>query len=583
MMRSPAVENEFIPCLADAMRHWLASPGSWLQYLPAALCCVWALFYFWRRRAAWDWITNGSPLMLVSLLAAPYCWLYDQCLAIPALLDGAYATRSRKLLACSRAADSRHGYRNLLRPGHLAALALDRARMACLVSLRARLSRKESIEPAAACSLTLETKPARHRATHVPPASNAAIAVAVFRCSTADIIAMTETERCSGHEEGARLQRSFDRDCMRCGGCLYHSVSQHPCLSIAPSWPGAISSPTGPPASSLSIMAIPTIRPPSIRIERDAGFQGGASYYMRNAPWALPLALPLGYFGAQAAALPWSLLMLGLLIASVRMLWKLFGRAGSRLDWLGYCFPPALFCVILGQTSILLLFGLVLFLRLHKTRPFAAGAALWFCTLKPHLFLPFALCCWCGSSSRAAIASWLAAWRPWRRAWPSPRASTPPPGPSTRITCALRSSRANSPPCLGDVLRDSINPSAEWLAFVPCASACIWALAYFWPRRHTWDWLENGSPLMLVSLFVAPFGWIFDQSLAIPAILYAVSRNPSRIWLAVLALIYILIEIESSPLRAPFGAFLWTAPAWLVWYLFARASARKTVAPVVAA
>ena len=43
------------------------------------------------------------------------------------------------------------------------------------------------------------------------------------------------------------------------------------------------------------------------RIERDAGFQGGASYYMRNAPWALPLALPLGYFGAQAAALPWSL------------------------------------------------------------------------------------------------------------------------------------------------------------------------------------------------------------------------------------------------------------------------------------
>ncbi len=60
------------------------------------------------------------------------------------------------------------------------------------------------------------------------------------------------------------------------------------------------------------------------RIERDAGFEGGASYYMRNAPWALPLALPLGYVGSQAAALPWSLLMLGLLIASARMLWKVF-------------------------------------------------------------------------------------------------------------------------------------------------------------------------------------------------------------------------------------------------------------------
>ncbi len=98
-MRSPAVENEFIPCLASAIRQWVDPGATWLQYLPAALCCVWALFYFWRRRAAWDWKTHGSLLMLVSLVAAPYCWLYDQCLAIPALLDGAYATRSRNLLA----------------------------------------------------------------------------------------------------------------------------------------------------------------------------------------------------------------------------------------------------------------------------------------------------------------------------------------------------------------------------------------------------------------------------------------------------------------------------------------------------
>ena len=98
-MRSPAVENEFIPCLADAMRHWFLPQATWLQYLPAALCCVWAIIYYWRRRAAWNWVTNGSPLMLVSLLAAPYCWFYDQCLAIPALMHGAYVTRSRKLLA----------------------------------------------------------------------------------------------------------------------------------------------------------------------------------------------------------------------------------------------------------------------------------------------------------------------------------------------------------------------------------------------------------------------------------------------------------------------------------------------------
>ena len=323
-------------------------------------------------------------------------------------------------------------------------------------------------------------------------------------------------------------------------------------------------------------------------IERDAGFHGGASYYMRNAPWALPLALPLGYVGAQAAALPWSLVMLGLLIASARMLWTAFGGTGTRLDWIGYCFPPALFCVMLGQTSIFLLLGLALFLRLHKTRPFAAGAALWFCTLKPHLFLPFVL----------VLLVWIAVSRSYRillgslAAFAAGLAVTACIDPAAwgQYAYYMRTSVVTREftPCLGDVLRDSIHPSVEWLAFVPCIVACVWALAWFWPRRHAWDWLENGNLLMLVSLFVAPFGWIFDQTLAIPAILFTVSRKPSRIWMVVLALIYLLIELQIGfHVELHSRAFLWISPAWIVWYLFARASVRKASAsqpqPAIAA
>ncbi len=314
------------------------------------------------------------------------------------------------------------------------------------------------------------------------------------------------------------------------------------------------------------------------RIERDAGFEGGASYYMRNAPWALPLALPLGYVGPQAAALPWSLLMLVILIASARMLWKVFGQSGSRLDWIGYCFPPALFCVILGQTSIFLLLGLALFLRLHKSRPFAAGAALWFCTLKPHLFLPFVL----------VLLVWIAVSRSYRillgslAAFAAGAAVTSciDPAAWSQYAYYMRTSVVTREftPCLGDVLRDSIHPSAEWLAFVPCMAACVWALAWFWPRRHTWDWLENGNLLVLVSLLVAPFGWIFDQTLAIPAVLFAISKSPSRIWIFVLALIYLLIEFQIGfHVELHSRAFLWIAPAWIVWYLFARISARTAV------
>jgi len=314
------------------------------------------------------------------------------------------------------------------------------------------------------------------------------------------------------------------------------------------------------------------------RIELDAGFQGGASYYMRNAPWALPLALPLGFVGPQTAALPWSLVMLGLLFASARMLWKVFSQGGARLDWIGYCFPPALFCVILGQTSILLLFGLAAFLRLHKSYPFVAGAALWFCTLKPHLFLPFVL----------VLLVWIAVSRSYRillgglAAFAAGALLTTSIDPAawSQYAYYMRTSVVTQEftPCLGDVLRDSIRPSAEWLAFVPCIVACVWALAWFWPRRNSWDWLENGNPLMLVSLLVAPFGWIFDQTLAIPAVLFAVSRKPSRIWMFALALIYLLIEFEIGfHVELHSRAFLWIAPAWIVWYLIARASARKAL------
>jgi len=112
----------------------------------------------------------------------------------------------------------------------------------------------------------------------------------------------------------------------------------------------------------------------------------------------------------------------------------------------------------------------------------------------------------------------------------------------------------------------------------------IWALIYFWPRRHAWDWLEHGSPLLLVSLVVAPFGWIFDQSLALPAILFAVSRNASQTALSLLALIYVAIEVQIvSPAGLHSALYIWIAPALLLWYLFARASARSVELPALAA
>ena len=309
-------------------------------------------------------------------------------------------------------------------------------------------------------------------------------------------------------------------------------------------------------------------------VEHAAGLTVRGSFFMRNPPWALPLALPLGYLSVRAAAVPWSLLMLGLLIVSVRTLFRIVGRPASPLHLLGYAFPPALFCVMMGQTSVFLLLGLVLFLHLHQTRPFLAGAALWFCSLKPHLFLPFAavLLVWIVVGRRyrivlgalsAVAASCMVTWLIDPSAW------------NQYLHWAANSGIAHEPiPCLSVVFRTLVDPAAEWLVFLPAILASVWALIYFWQRRHVWDWLEHGNLLMLVSLVVAPYCWVHDQVLALPALLWAAGRTSSRPLLAILALAYIALEVQSfDPAGLVSPLYLWPAPVWLAWYLMARSSA----------
>jgi uncharacterized membrane protein (DUF106 family) len=312
-----------------------------------------------------------------------------------------------------------------------------------------------------------------------------------------------------------------------------------------------------------------------MKIEQDAGLP--AQYgvlFMRNPPWALPITLPLGLIGVKVGALLWSLLLLACLWASVQMMWALHGRPSRLLNFLGYSFAPALLCLIVGQTSLFALMGLVLFLKLHRERPFWAGASLWLCALKPHLFLAFGavLLAWVVANAlykvvlgalTALAASCVASWLIDSTAW-------------TDYAHMMRTYGIEREfiPCWSVVLRLWTRPEAMWIQYLLPAIGCAWALAYFWKRRHGWDWIRESGLLMTVSILGAPYCWVFDQATAIPALLQGAYYTRSRMLLTMLALASVGIEVAMvCGIRITSAFYLWTAPAWLLWYLLARATA----------
>jgi hypothetical protein len=297
---------------------------------------------------------------------------------------------------------------------------------------------------------------------------------------------------------------------------------------------------------------------------------------MGNAPPALVLVYPLGFVGPRIAEFLWITTLLASFILSVTMIRTLYCASDNHLHFLGYAFGPALFCLGVGQLSLLVLLGLVLFLRLHRSRPFFAGASLWFCALKPQLFVPFGV----------ALLVWIAFTRSYKILAGAASAL----GLTTAIAFAfdravwtqylqmMAATRLDklAVPCLSIGLRTIISPGAMWLQYLPVVIGSVWALAYFQKHRRDWDWSSNGSLLVLVSVLVAPYTWPLDQAILIPALLQAAYLTRSRGMISLLALASALVEI--LPLRGvPFlhsSAYLWTTPAWLLWYLFATRSPR---------
>ncbi len=308
-----------------------------------------------------------------------------------------------------------------------------------------------------------------------------------------------------------------------------------------------------------------------LRIEQGVGMVGDKPKITFSPPVAFFLALPLGFVGAKTGLILWLLTLLGSLSIAIFVLWVLNGKPDSRFHLLGYLFAPAMACLMAGQLGIFLLLGIVLFLYFHRSRPFLAGAVLLPCTLKPHLFLPFAIALLLWVVCRKAYAilagfsvvllvSCALTLHFDREAWSQY-------SEMMRLTHVVQA----FVPTLSVALRFAVARNAPWVQFVPEAAACCWALRYFWTRRNCWNWMDQGMLVFLVSALCTPYCWFTDESILLPAVLAGVYRavdsGRSLLPIAVIAGVALIEAMGQVSLMSSY--YLWTVPAWLGWYLYA--------------
>jgi len=298
---------------------------------------------------------------------------------------------------------------------------------------------------------------------------------------------------------------------------------------------------------------------------------------VRTPPHALLLTIPLGFLQPWESVPVWSLLLavcLGLSVHTMRaMLRKPYDR---RYLWLAWCFAPAVCCIEVGQTGVVLLLGLTLFLRFHEQRPFWAGVALSLCAIKPHLFLPFGV----------ALIAWIITRRAWgivsgavvALAVENSAAMLFDHAVWIHYVAAMRTQNIAGffVPTLGAAMRFTLDQMAMWLQFVPAILGCGWALWYFLRNRELWDWRTHGSLLTLVSMVAAPYSWFTDQVIALPAILFALlgTKQPRKGSLTLLLVLMIAATVERLMTETLyFPVFMWQGVAWLAWYLYATSNA----------
>ena len=333
----------------------------------------------------------------------------------------------------------------------------------------------------------------------------------------------------------------------------------------------------------------------TIELEWNEGYLATRPVLVRTPPWSLFLFLPLGLTSAFWGWLLWMAVSVAGLIAAMRLSWKMFGPEDKLRPvflTVGYLFAPVLACLEAAQIGFVLLIGIVLFLELEEKRPFLAGAALLLPFAKPHLLVFFWL----------AFALWIL----WRRKFAvlggffsavvaaTILALIFDPAAFQHYREFLRTAAIEGEfiPTVSGVLRLLFFRPYFRAQFIPTLLGLLWSLRFCWKNMAKWSWRDHGLTVMVVSILTTPYGWLTDEVVLLPAMLFAAmsifggeGKLPvtAKMAVGILGLLnWLMLLLIASHIPLQTGIYFWSSLLWCGWNFFGRhrltANTRQPVA-----
>ena len=264
-----------------------------------------------------------------------------------------------------------------------------------------------------------------------------------------------------------------------------------------------------------------------LKVQQDLGRTHPQPLRMWNPPWLLIVLLPVLSFDFGLSTAVWLTINLGIILFSGTFIWRFFGGstgAALLVAWItSVSFFPFLLCWGVGQTSCLVLLGVVLFLLSDRVgNPWLGAAGLMLVSCKPQNVYLFCL----------IVAVWVLR----ERNWKLPAASVVLLGVAAGILTLLRPPWAAdylraleqpplywATPTVGGILREYFSIQSSAVQYLPPLVTA--AATLLWISRHPKIvWRSSISLVLLVSSLSSPFGWSYDQVLLLFPCLESIVR-----------------------------------------------------------